>query len=414
MTIHSSGNLVILSTYPIAEARHGGQLRVANMKRAYETAGWAVTTLAVYQAEAYGASQVGSRDVPFPMSSTYRRFAGQDVPFIADLQTGAFAVAADGGFDHILDNLPTSVAVFQVEHPWLWPLVAKLRQRPEFASSLAVYSSHNIETPLKEGILAPFENKLIPQAIEAVEAAEKRAAREADLTIAVSADDAKTLRKWGARQVVVAPNGIAPWQATENDLRRWRERLPAFPWLLYIASGHPPNYSHFLEIFGGSLACFPPTSRLVVVGGVCEPLYHLVATSKWNSLNLSRLQLLHQINDEDLAAVRSLAHGFILPIPFGGGTNIKTAEALFSGKHVVGTQAAFRGYEHYLDLPGVVVSSTAQGLQAAIRKIILMPPKAADNDPTNRERRQSLRWDKSLERAVQAVDELTRRESARG
>ncbi|CEJ15195.1 hypothetical protein BN1110_05538 [bacterium YEK0313] len=260
MTIRPKGNLVLLSTYPIAEARHGGQLRVANMKRAYEAAGWTVTTLAIYQAESYSASQVGPRDIPFPMSSRYRQFSGQDIPFIEDLQSGPFAIAPDGAFDRILGSLPSNVAVFQTEHPWLWPLVAKLRQRPEFASSLSVYSSHNIENPLKAGILKPFESSAIPQAIAAVEAVEKRAALEADLTIAVSEDDARMLREWGARHIVLAPNGIAPWQAAESDLRRWSERLPTYPWLLYVASGHPPNYSHFMETFGDSLACFPPTS----------------------------------------------------------------------------------------------------------------------------------------------------------
>lgn len=414
MIARSEGSLVLLSTYPFAAARHGGQLRAANLERGYKAAGWSVKTLAIYQPEAYGTPQLGPHDIPFPMESPYRKFAGQSIPCIEDLQSGAFAAAEDGGFDQVLNNLPSNIDVLHIEQPWLWPLAMKLKQRPEFASSFVVYSSQNIETPLKARILEAFDDSAIARVIDAVDALEKRAAREADLTIAVSKEDAVILREWGAHRVIVASNGISPWRATEGDLARWKKRLPTSPWLLYIASGHPPNYTHFMDIFGGSLACFPPVSRLVVVGGVCDQLYHAAVTSKWNSLNLSRLQLLHQLEDDDLAAVKTLAHGFVLPIPFGGGTNIKTAEALFSSKHVIGTQAAFRGYEEYLDLPGIRVTATAKDMQAAVREVVQTPARAVGSDPTEHERRQALRWDKSLEPAIQAVGELAGKGNSRG
>ena len=108
------------------------------------------------------------------------------------------------------------------------------------------------------------------------------------------------------------------------------------------------------DCVGPSLGCFPPDSRLVVAGSVCSHLYQHLAATRWQSLNLSRLELLNTLPDEDLAAVKTLAHGFLLPILHGGGSNIKTAEALYSGAYVLGSEAAFRGFEDLLDLPEVL------------------------------------------------------------
>jgi glycosyltransferase involved in cell wall biosynthesis len=132
-------------------------------------------------------------------------------------------------------------------------------------------------------------------------------------------------------------------------------------------------------------------------------------TTKWRDLNLSRLQLLFALPDSDLSAVKSLAHGFVLPIPFGGGSNIKTAEALYSGKYVVGTPAAFRGYERYSDLPEVRVGPDPKCFHAAIRNVLMLPPATAMKGTEGYEKRQQLRWDKSLEGISQTIDKLRRK-----
>ncbi|MBN8943055.1 MAG: glycosyltransferase family 4 protein [Rhizobiales bacterium] len=414
MSAISKGNVLILSTYPIAEPRHGGQLRVQNMKRAYEAAGWLVTSVAIYPEEAYPIPQIGPRDIPFPVGSPYRLFAGQRIPLVDDLTSGRFAAAPDGGFKQVLAAVTAPIDVIQVEQPWLWPLAVKLRERPEFASCLLVYSSQNIEAPLKADILKPYGGVALDTIVSTIDALERQATREANLVLAVTDGEADELRRWGGRKVVVAPNGIEPWMAEDGVLQPWKGRLPKAPWLLYVASAHPPNFIHFAEIFGGALGCFSPSSRLVVAGGVCEHLARAIAATRWHALNASRIQLLFELTDKDLSAVKSLAHGFVLPIPFGGGSNIKTAEAIYSGKYVVGTPAAFRGYEAYLDFPEIRVGHDAAGLRAAVRDVTTRPSVCVASDSAGFEKRQRLRWSKSLEQVPEIVDALCRDRSARG
>lgn len=389
----NSGAVLILSTYPIAEPRHGGQVRLLNIKRVFEEAGWPVVSVAVYPQESYAKAQTGRCDIPFPVDSPYRLFEGRNIPFVTDLLSGDFAAAEDGGLPAVLAQMPPRVAIIHVEQPWLWPLVEKLRACPSCASAVVVYGSQNIEGPLKQSIFDDYGIEDAGQIIEAIGALERQAARQADLTLAVTGEDLQALKDWGARRTVLAPNGIEPWKADEAALARWRERLPRFPWLLYVASAHPPNFTKFTDMLGESLACLPPTSRLVVAGSVSEHIYRVMSATKWSHLNSSRVQRLFTLPDTDLAAVKSLAHGFVLPIPYGGGSNIKTAEALYSGAYVVGTRAAFRGYEDFLDLPEVRVADDPKSFQRSIREVIVQPRPPQPREGTQGYvRRDGLTW----------------------
>lgn len=403
------GTVLLLSTYPIVKPQHGGQVRLLNIKRAYQRAGWRVASLAVYPEESYS-NEVGLSDIPFPATSKYRLFNGRNVPLITDLLSGPFAAAEDGGLPSVLAQIPPQIDVIHVEQPWLWPLVVELRKRLQYASAITVYGSQNIEEPLKRSIFEDYNVEGADEVLRSIDALEKNAARHADLTLAVTQDDSAVLEKWGADKIALHPNGIEAWRADDKALAQWREKLPKFPWLLYVASAHPPNFTRFSELLGESLACFPPTSRLVVVGSVTEHIYRVMNSTRWSHLNLSRLQLLFTLSDEDLAAVKSLAHGFILPIPFGGGSNLKTAEALYSGSYVVGTPAAFRGYEDCLDLPEVRVADSPRSFQRSIREVLFQPsPLPLEPGSQAFARRQSLRWEACMDPLPLLVEKLTHR-----
>jgi hypothetical protein len=366
------------------------------MAKAFVVAGWTVESLAIYEPEGYRGKLLGPRDVAFPCDSPYRQFQGRNVPLVNDLLSGAFAVADDGGFRQVLENLPHRIDAIHVEQPWLWPLAERIKQLPGFEGILLIYGSQNIEAPLKQDILGSYKIDGVGDVIVAIDALEKRASQNADVAVAVTQADLDVLNQWGAKNAILAPNGIEPWEAAPEKLMHWRTQLPTVPWVLYVASAHPPNFTGFMECFGSSLGCFAPDSRLVVAGSVCEHLYRHLATSRWHSLNLSRLHLLHTLSDADLAAVKTLAHAFLLPIPHGGGSNIKTAEALYSGAHVIGTGAAFRGYEGLLDLPEVTVARCPEDFQIAIKTLLAAPPALGHLSPDGQARREGLRWDRSL------------------
>jgi glycosyltransferase involved in cell wall biosynthesis len=388
-------SILCLSTYPIQRPAHGGQIRLRAIADCYRAAGWEVSSLAVYDERSYSHSDVGSLDHRFPAESIYRQWRGRTIASMSDFQSGIYAAADDGGFPAIECSLPKQLDVIHVEQPWLWPLVARIRTLPGRADIRIIYGSQNIEAPLKRSILAMSGDSLADAAGDEVAALEQRAVREADLTLAVTADDLDVFTEWGVARVVLAPNGITPWHASADRLQRWRERLPKAPWALYVASAHPPNFSNFIDSFGESLACIPPDSRLVVAGGVSEHLYRVLRDTRWGDLNLSRLQLLFVLSDEDLAAVKTLAQVFLLPITVGGGSNIKTAEALYSGKHVIGTETAFRGFRAQTVVSGIHIAHTPADFQRAVRTVLCAPPlpaRSADQQQLCR----SLCWDACL------------------
>ena len=120
--------VLLLSTYPIVEPRHGGQVRLANIAHAFEAANWQVESMAIYEPEGYGAQRQGPRDLPFPVDSPFRQFKGRDVPLVNDLLTGLYAAADDGGFAAVVRQLPPVVDAIHVEQPWLWPLAKRIKQ----------------------------------------------------------------------------------------------------------------------------------------------------------------------------------------------------------------------------------------------------------------------------------------------
>ncbi len=394
--------VLLLSTYPITSPRHGGQVRVANIAKTFGENGWCVMHLAVYEPEGYPPSTLGSNDVSFPAGSSFRKYKGTYVPLINDLLSGEFAASEQGGFAEIIKKLPPVIDVIHVEQPWLWPLVLRIKQLRQYSNACLIYGSQNIEAPLKQEILDSYGIKGAESVISDIDALERKATLEADIAVAVTQADYDILNAWGAKMPLLAPNGIAPWSAKPEVLESWKERLPGSPWILYVASAHPPNFKGFNECLGSSLACIPPDSKLVVVGSVCEHLETTLRESRWGQLNLSRLQLLYMLSDDDLDAVKTLAHAFLLPIPHGGGSNIKTAEAIYSGKYVVGTESAFRGFEQHLELSEISVARTPNEFHAAIRKRLTGPATIDSNGP-DRGGRESLTWARSLESIPRAA-----------
>ena len=372
--------VLLLSTYPIAEPRHGGQIRLAHIGKALSDAGWHVESLAVYEPGVYGSSQLGARDIPLPLSSPYLKFNGREVPLISDLLTGDYASADDGGFNTILKRLPSTIDAILVEQPWLWPLAVKIRKLPQYSNVILIYGSENIEAPLKKDILDSYKVADTEEVISKIKILEKSAASQADITVAVTRSDLDTLTSWGAKNTVLAPNGVTTTKINQKTINKWKNRLPQEPWLLYVASAHPPNFTEFTRCVGESLACIPPTSRLVVAGSVCEHIYQKLSATRWHSINLSRLELVFVIPDEDLMALKMLAHAFILPIPHGGGSNIKTAEALYSGAYVIGTKEAFRGFEEFTNLPEVFVSNNPEEFQVNIKSVLNSAPMAPEKE----------------------------------
>jgi glycosyltransferase involved in cell wall biosynthesis len=311
----------------------------------------------------------------------------------------------------VRERLPPRIDAIHVEQPWLWPVARKIKELPAYRAAILIYGSANIEAELKREIFASYRVQGADDVIEAIDALERTAAREADLVLAVTGADLATLERYGAKQLLLAPNGSDASDPDPDALARWRARLPKAPWILYVASAHPPNFTGFIASVGDSLGCIPPDSRLVVAGSVCEHLYRAILATRWHSLSCSRLELVGAVSDADLAALKALAHAFLLPIQHGGGSNIKTAEALYSGAYVICSEAALRGFEAFACLPEVVVARSPREFQAGMRDVLQRPPRVLRR-PARDDVREGLRWDVCLAPLPEAAMRMKNRERA--
>jgi glycosyltransferase involved in cell wall biosynthesis len=382
-----------LSTYPARIARHGGQARVANIRATLERAGHEVRTLAIYEPENYGGDAVGSHDIAFPLTSAFRERA---LPYCSDYASGEFLAGDERAFQKFA-ALVTRFApdIVTLEQPWLWPGIARLRREMPDVAFKIVYSSQNIEAPLKREILANHSGSDVEAIVTRIETRQREVAAIADLTIACTEADADVLRNFGARRVVIASIGIVARHPDPRMLRDWEWHLGGRRFALFVGSAYPPNAVGFWEIFAPSLAFLAPGQCILAVGGVSGLLVQHPEYSAWQGINDSRLVRAGFQSEEALAALIALASCVILPITRGGGSNIKTAEAIHSGKPVIGTAKSFRGHERVLALPHVFCTDDAAEFCRLVKAALdgaLPPPVRAEDQAL----RDSVLWRETL------------------
>ncbi|PVM89674.1 hypothetical protein DDF62_11235 [Caulobacter radicis] len=385
--------ILALSTYPIAKPRHGGQLRVSALQDFYRALGHTFECAAVYTAP-YGPGTVGPNDIKLG-------FVGSrwtDTPFVTDLASGRFAAENPAAYAHFSGLVARQRPdVIQLEQPFLWPLVKRLRAEGKLDGVSIVYSSHNWEGPLKEALL-------LNAGISATKAAEFRAEIEAmetelagasDIIIAVSAEEAKVYAAMEtSARILLAPNGTSrpPGRLVESKAKA---EFGDAPFMFFVGSAYPPNSEGFIDLVAtGGFYFLPPHKRLAVCGGASDAIFSHPEYQRFLGANSQRVHFFPDLGDEDLWAVKASAHAFLLPIKFGGGTNLKSAEALASGKWVIATSTALRGLDRFLDAPGVIVADTPAAFRKAAIKVMGSP--ALKLTKAERDARDTVYWDRAL------------------
>ena len=107
------------------------------------------------------------------------------------------------------------------------------------------------------------------------------------------------------------------------------------------------------------------------------------------------------MTESELSGLLATAHVLILPITRGGGTNLKTAEALWSGRHVVGTTIAMRGFEDFCSTRGLVIADDPSAFQKAIREAMSSP--ALQLEAAERQQRSRVLWASTLKDLTSAL-----------
>lgn len=406
-----------LSTYPIVEPKHGGQRRIAAMKEYYASVGVEYHYCCAYQPEHVSAAEVGEDDIPFLdlVDDPYR-----NVPFLDDLRAGLQAGGVIAGSEKIYQHFKgvfdrISPDVVQLEHPFMWPFYNRLRKEVERAPTL-VYSSHNIEAPLKRDILEKNNvvgSDAIDRIVAHVEATERSVLDAAALVIACSERDRS---RYDAivvsAPVVLVNNGVSrPTRPDPAMQRKLKGVFGDYPFLFFVGSAYPPNASGYLEMLAeDGLFWLPPEKHVLICGGVADLIYQSPDYLRYHEANSYRVHFEAKLNDAELAAAKEACHAVVLPIVYGGGSNLKTAEALALGKWVVATSVALRGFSEFEHAPGIAKADEPIDFRRAASTMLRRPPLTLTD--SEKQARDVVYWDKAFERG-DVIDVLTRRMAKR-
>ena len=112
------------------------------------------------------------------------------------------------------------------------------------------------------------------------------------------------------------------------------------PFALFVSSAHPPNAFGLIETAEATDLCLKGGS-LLVAGEVSNLLFETPAF--WRNQHIFARTRLRHVSQPMLGALYAAANVVILPKTRGGGSNLKTAEALLSGRPTVATPKAFPG-----------------------------------------------------------------------
>lgn len=402
-----SKKVLLVATYPIEEAMHGGQKRARAMFDYYQTIFNEVRFIAVYRPSQ--AVQGGSNDIPIEDKDTVKRMDKQ--PYLEDMIIGE-AVWAD---ESIRQRLTQAIEEFrpdviQVEQPYPFIGLQKIIQNLQFSPKL-VCSSHNVEHQMKRDIYRSLGVKgdQLKRYVSNVKALETDLAQQADLTIVVSPADARELSDMGARRVVVAPNGINRQTSTLAARQHWQKfkKSQGYKQLItFVGSAHPPNLIGFQTAVGTDLSFLPDAVRLMLAGGISQymqtefsqksPTYR----SFW-----SRAEPLGRLSDDNLAGLIDETDVILLPITSGGGSNLKTAEAILSGKKVVATQYAFRSYERYAELPNIYIVDDPKQFNHEVVRALAEP--VHPRTPSQQKLAEQVEWRYCLQPVKSKIQRLS-------
>lgn len=279
------------------------------------------------------------------------------------------------------------------EQPWAWNEVKKIKEANPNAK--LIYSSHNIEYQLKERILRQYIGNQAIQISSFIRKLEIEIASSVDYVLAVSTEDAHWFGKFTKTKVIVAPNGtttkINVDETSIND---------ASNYVVVVGSAHPPNIEGCLKFLSDPELWMPRDSKIVVVGSLASAL-----NQQWGHLrnrwSQKFVRLLTEINDVGLSNILTNSKAILLPIAYGGGTNLKTAEALSSGRPIIGSEQSFRGFEEYRDESGVYVVDNSLDFKIKTTSVLIRKKQNLIERNVSK-----LTWDYSLKEVKKLFSEL--------
>jgi glycosyltransferase involved in cell wall biosynthesis len=364
---------LIVTPFPIAVPRHGGQVRAASIQHALRLAGWQVDAVGLYHADFFPPEDWGVLDIVIGEPSVARR-ALDDMLF-ADLHIARAAAADSDTVDQlraVLTRLQPDVV--HVEHPWDWLVLQQAL--PSGPRPRVVYSSQNIEwrsrPPMfKLGLERPGAARLV----EATRLLEEEFARSADLVLSISDLERDVIAANSGREIVYVPpvSDLAQSFPAVHSAFSRAARESCCRYAALMGSAYWPNVEGVFSVFPDGLGGLAPDEQIWVAGSLGAALRDDPRFHDFQSINDSRLRAWGYVADADKASFFAAAACVIVPVYIGGGAKLKTADALASGCPVITTSHALEGYGPLVQDVlgrGVYVADSPREFRSLIRQAL--------------------------------------------
>lgn len=348
--------ILILAPWLYRNPRNGGQLRAASITRAYENAGHEVRSAGLYIPSESRVDDIRPTDIA--LSGAAGEFYGT-LPSdkrrseMSWWEAVAAAPESFAAFVQVVREFRPNL--LQFEEVALWPVVRRLKRERYLEGVTIVHSSYNFET-IAWRHRSVAAGDVTPETIRDIAQIEQDIALEADLILTVSEGDAQEFVKLNAAKVCVAPNGVNCDQSVSANTGSVLPYLPAsLPYALFVSSAHPPNARGIVDFAAGASGHSLRHGEIMVCGKVGALMEAAPQFAKATKI-LGRCRFLGWVDDVALSALYRNARVVILPKMYSGGSNLKTAEAIVSGRPIVATKLAFEGFEQWIGLPGVAIA----------------------------------------------------------
>jgi glycosyltransferase involved in cell wall biosynthesis len=361
-------NVLVLCTFPFANASHGGQVRLENLVRMFKNHGAKVLVAGVLGGDHYDQSP---GFVDYPGSQLLTKYIPN--PFLMeDWAIGRLFDDSDrhiSALRYLIDTVPD---IIHVELPWLMRFALRLRDEKGWNCPV-IYGSENVEHELKRRILNHYVSMRASElCADLVFEMEVEAIKSADAVVCVSNSDLSFCKSHTDLPIILAENGVDEVRPAASDIAEGHRFTNAHKYCLYTASAHPPNVVGFFEMFPSGLTSLKPYERLVIAGSVGASILEHEKAKHMPRLGAGSI-VTDIVTSSCLRGLNHNAHAIVLPITEGSGTNLKTAEALWAGVHIVATTKAMRGFESFIGTPGVIVCDKPLEFQLALRKVMDLP-----------------------------------------
>lgn len=239
---------------------------------------------------------------------------------------------------------------------------------------------------MKKSILDKYGYKGKSQIINEIAKLEIEAVRNADWVIATTTSDADHMKKYffcDEKKLIIAPNGT-------SYVRRTKYSQEERSFCLVVGSAHPPLIDGIRRYISDAAGWLPRDFDIYFAGSIS---YVDVGywSAQYNRIRNSRVKLLGTKSAIELNELLDLATIIALPITYGGGSNLKTPEALATGRPVVATRVAMRGFEEFESAENVFVTDDLISFKMGIIKAASLKPSTID-----RENSWKLQWSETL------------------